>query len=131
VDDVCFIIQYLPICVGEHVRAWLEFLPPKSIRSWAELKQVFVRNFLGMYVRPEILGTSRAASRSLASPCGTISAGSPGSAILYPTSSACFSPEPPASPSFTSSVVESRAPPVSSWTSPRTTPPARKWLGRS
>ena len=33
VDDDHFIIQYLPICVGEHVRAWLEFLPPDSIRD--------------------------------------------------------------------------------------------------
>jgi hypothetical protein len=44
-DDDYFIIQYLPICVGEHVRAWLKFLPPNRIRSWAELKQVFVGNF--------------------------------------------------------------------------------------
>jgi hypothetical protein len=48
-----FIIQYLPICVGEFVRAWLEFLPPNSIRSWAELKQVFVENFQGTYMLPE------------------------------------------------------------------------------
>ena len=31
VDDDYFIIQYLPIYMGEHVRAWLEFLPPDSI----------------------------------------------------------------------------------------------------
>jgi hypothetical protein len=35
-----------------NVLAWLEFLPPNSIRSWAELKQVFVENFQGTYVRP-------------------------------------------------------------------------------
>ena len=39
--------------MGEHVRAWLEFLPHDSIRDWADLKRVFVGNFLGMYVRPE------------------------------------------------------------------------------
>ena len=33
VDDDLFIIQYLPICVGEHVRVWLEFLPHDSIRD--------------------------------------------------------------------------------------------------
>jgi hypothetical protein len=44
-DDDYFIIQYLPVCVGEYVRAWLEFLPPNNIRSWVELKQVFVENF--------------------------------------------------------------------------------------
>ena len=45
VDDDYFIIQYLPIYVGEHVRAWLELLPHDSIRDWADLKRVFVRNF--------------------------------------------------------------------------------------
>ena len=33
VDDDYFIIQYLPIYVGEHVWAWLEFLPHDSIRD--------------------------------------------------------------------------------------------------
>ena len=33
VDDDYFIIQYLPIYVGEHVRAWLEFLPHNNIRD--------------------------------------------------------------------------------------------------
>ena len=32
-DDDHFIIQYLPIYVGEHVRAWLEFLLHDSIRD--------------------------------------------------------------------------------------------------
>ena len=53
VDDDYFIIQYLPICVGEHVQAWLEFLPHDSIHDWADLKRVFVRNFQGMYVCPK------------------------------------------------------------------------------
>ena len=44
-NDDYFIIQYLPICVEEHVRAWLKFLPPDSIRDWADLKRVFVKNF--------------------------------------------------------------------------------------
>ena len=51
-DDDHLIIQYLPIYVGEHVRAWLEFLPPDSIRDWADLKTIFVGNFQGTYVRP-------------------------------------------------------------------------------
>ena len=38
--------------MGEHVRAWLEFLLPDSIRDWADLKRVFVENFQGAYVRP-------------------------------------------------------------------------------
>jgi hypothetical protein len=32
-DDDYFIIQYVPICVRKYVRAWLELLPPNSIRS--------------------------------------------------------------------------------------------------
>ena len=52
VDDNVFIFQYLPICVGEHVQVWLEFLPHDSIRDWADLKRVFVRNFQGTFVRP-------------------------------------------------------------------------------
>ena len=40
VDD-----DYLPINVGEHVQAWLEFLLPDIIYDWADLKRVFVENF--------------------------------------------------------------------------------------
>ena len=50
-DDDYFIIQYLSISVGEHVQAWLEFLPHDSIRDWVDLKRVFVGNFQGTYVR--------------------------------------------------------------------------------
>ena len=32
-SDDRFIIQYLPICLGENVRAWLDFLPVDSIGS--------------------------------------------------------------------------------------------------
>ena len=52
VDDDLFIIQYLPIYVGEHVRAWLEFLLPGSVRDRADLKRSFVENFQGTYVHP-------------------------------------------------------------------------------
>ena len=45
VDDDHFIIQYLPIYVGAHVRAWLKFLPRDSVYDWADLKRVFVGNF--------------------------------------------------------------------------------------
>ena len=45
VDDDLFIIQYPPICAGEHVWAWLEFLSHDSIRDWADLKRVYVGNF--------------------------------------------------------------------------------------
>ena len=52
VDDDHFIIQYLPIYIGEHVRAWLKFLPHDSIHNWADLKRIFIRNFQGTYVHP-------------------------------------------------------------------------------
>ena len=50
--DECFIIQYLPICLGENVRACLDFLPADSISCWADLCKVFIGNFQGTYVRP-------------------------------------------------------------------------------
>ena len=51
-SDDRFIIQYLPICLGENVRAWLDFLSADSIGSWADLRKVFLGNFQGTYVRP-------------------------------------------------------------------------------
>ncbi|XP_039825636.1 uncharacterized protein LOC120687674 [Panicum virgatum] len=51
-DDDRFIIQYLPICLGENVLAWLDFLPADSIGCWADLRNVFIGNFQGTYVRP-------------------------------------------------------------------------------
>ena len=52
VDHDHFIIQYLPICMGEHVRAWLKFLPHDSIHDWTGLKRTFIGNFQGTYVYP-------------------------------------------------------------------------------
>ena len=52
VSDGRFIIQYLPVCLGENVRAWLDFLPTDSIGSWADLRKLFIGNFQGTYVRP-------------------------------------------------------------------------------
>ena len=51
-SDDRFIIQYLPICLGENVRTRLDFLPADSIGSWADLRKVFIGNFQGTYVRP-------------------------------------------------------------------------------
>ena len=73
-DDDHFIIQYLSICVGEHVRAWLEFLPQDSIRDWANLKRIFVENFQGTYVRP---GNSWDLKSCQQEPSETTSIGSP------------------------------------------------------
>jgi hypothetical protein len=51
-DDDLFIVQYLPLYVVGSARAWLEHLPADSIRSWADLKCIFIGNFLGTYVQP-------------------------------------------------------------------------------
>jgi len=45
VNNDLFIIQYLPICLGDNVRAWLKFLPADSNGSWADLRKLFVGNF--------------------------------------------------------------------------------------
>ena len=50
-NDDRFVIQCLPICLGENVRAWLDFLPADSIGSWADLQRDFIGNFQGTYVR--------------------------------------------------------------------------------
>ena len=51
-NDDLFIIQYLPICLGDNVRSWLEFLPTDSIGGWKDLRKMFVGDFQGTYVRP-------------------------------------------------------------------------------
>jgi len=50
-DDL-FVIQYLPIYLADSARAWLEYLPPCCIHTWADLKQIFVCNFQGIYKHP-------------------------------------------------------------------------------
>ena len=45
VNNDLFVIQYLPICLGDNVRAWLKFLPADSNGSWADLRKLFVGNF--------------------------------------------------------------------------------------
>lgn len=42
----------IPICIGEHVRSRLEFLPCNNIHNWADLQQVFEGNFQDTYVCP-------------------------------------------------------------------------------
>jgi hypothetical protein len=52
-DDDLLIIRNLPLFLANSTRAWLEHLPPRWIRDWADLVRVFVGNFQGTYVRPE------------------------------------------------------------------------------
>ena len=52
VDNDDFIICNLPLFLADSARTWLEHLPPNQIQSWADLKEIFVGNFQGTYVRP-------------------------------------------------------------------------------
>jgi hypothetical protein len=38
--------------LANSARAWLEHLPPNSIKDWADLKEIFVGNFQGTYMCP-------------------------------------------------------------------------------
>jgi hypothetical protein len=51
-DGDAFIIRNLPLYLADSARTWLEHLPPNEIRCWANLKEIFVGNFQGTYVRP-------------------------------------------------------------------------------
>ena len=51
-DNDDFIIRNLPLFLANLARAWLEHLPSNAIQSWADLKEIFVGNFQGIYKRP-------------------------------------------------------------------------------
>ena len=51
-DNDDFIIRNLPLFLADSARARLEHLPSNAIQSWADLKEIFVGNFQGMYKRP-------------------------------------------------------------------------------
>ena len=51
-DNDDFIIRNLPLFLADSTRAWLEHLPSNTIQTWADLKEIFVGNFQGMYKRP-------------------------------------------------------------------------------
>jgi hypothetical protein len=50
-DDDLLIIHNLPLFLADSARAWLQHLPPRWIRDWADLVRAFVGNFQGTYVR--------------------------------------------------------------------------------
>jgi hypothetical protein len=51
-DNDYFIIRNLPLFLADSSQTWLEHLPPNSIKDWADLKEIFVGNFQGTYMRP-------------------------------------------------------------------------------
>ena len=53
VDSDYFIIRNLPLFLADSARTWLEHLSPDRIQSWADLKEIFVGNFQGTYMRPK------------------------------------------------------------------------------
>nr|CAB3453764.1 unnamed protein product [Digitaria exilis] len=46
------IIRNLPLYLAEPARVWLERLPNGKIRSWADLRSIFIGNFQGTCARP-------------------------------------------------------------------------------
>jgi hypothetical protein len=52
VDNDNFIIRNLPLILADLAQTWLEHLPPNSVKDWADLKEIFVKNFQGTYTRP-------------------------------------------------------------------------------
>lgn len=46
-------IHNLPLLLSYSTRAWLNSLPKNNIHDWDDLEEVFVKNFLGTYKRPE------------------------------------------------------------------------------
>ena len=51
-DNDDFIIRNLPLFLADSTRAWLEHLPSNAIQSWADLREIFVGNFQGIYKHP-------------------------------------------------------------------------------
>jgi hypothetical protein len=51
-DTDSFIIHNLPLFLADSAQTWLEHLSPNKIQSWADLKEIFVKNFQGMYTCP-------------------------------------------------------------------------------
>jgi hypothetical protein len=51
-DNDLFIIQFLPIYWANMTSAWLDHFPKNLIDCWNDLKEIFIDNFLGTYVRP-------------------------------------------------------------------------------
>jgi hypothetical protein len=47
-----FVIKNLPLYLGDSTPTWLEHLPRDKIKDWTDLRQVFVGNFQGTYMRP-------------------------------------------------------------------------------
>lgn len=51
-DKEDFIIHNLPLVLADSAPTWLEHLPSGWIHSWTDLRNVFVGNFQGTYLRP-------------------------------------------------------------------------------
>ena len=51
-DSDPFTIRNLPLFLADSARNWLEHLPADRIDSWTDLREKFVVNFQGTYVRP-------------------------------------------------------------------------------
>lgn len=51
--DHNYFIIWNPLYLVDSARAWLENLRPECIQNWADLEEIFVRNFQGTYMCPD------------------------------------------------------------------------------
>jgi hypothetical protein len=51
VTDDLFVIKNLPLYLDNSTRTWLEHLQWDKINDWTGLRQVFIGNFQGTYMR--------------------------------------------------------------------------------
>jgi hypothetical protein len=45
-------VRYAPLMLMGSARTWLNSLPALQINSWHDFKEMFIKNFTGMYKRP-------------------------------------------------------------------------------
>ena len=46
------VVKYVPLMLQGTARTWLNSLKPRSINSWVDFTEAFVRNFTSTYKRP-------------------------------------------------------------------------------
>ena len=45
-------MRYAPLMLRDSARTWLNSLPVRSVNSWLDFEEVFIRNFASTYRRP-------------------------------------------------------------------------------
>lgn len=47
--------RYIPLMLEGTARTWIQSLPARSINSWEDMRNVFIKNFEGTYKRPSTM----------------------------------------------------------------------------